>query len=1523
MVVLFLYIGCADKEINDSPTNVPVYIQNNIGMDILYGGYVRQPGTVIWDSLFATVITADSLQIAVIPASVIDGLGKVDLQLRCENEIDGVWYTKLDYAITPRGTITFGASDFDTASSRLPINIQNNTSVGFHCGFVRQPSTTSWESLSAVNIPSGSNRSVIIPLSHISDQGRADIQLRTAETDGAIFTKQNQNITANGSIIFVGSDFDNASSQLPVTIQNNTGYGISFGFIRYPSTTEWEHIFTAEVSDSSTHSLLIPRIYMDAQNMVDLQVRTDGGVLYHRRNQNITPNITIFFIPTNLDYMGPRPVMIVNNTNIDIDEVYAKPFDNRLWTYIGAGISSGGFRRVGIPISAISAGSTACIQLRVSNTGGICYTKDDIYLNINDTVTFTERDFSSATRVNIVNNTGMTVINGYVRSTVETHWTNLFAESMQDETTLPAIISANHIDANNKSDLQLKSSSGQLYTILGRTITENGSIRFTPQDIDSRPLTIVNDTGELINILNVRRPGSTSWSGNLLTTNISETSGSSQILYIALQYFDSDYKVDIQLRSSSATYLKTDQTINYNGSISFSQSDRTTLPVTIVNNTGAYINMVYVKLPGTADWVAILNNFTMNNGTQRILIISAGYLDSQGYTDIQLHASTTDRTWYTKLNQPIYVGATISFTPADIDTQSPAPMIIKNSTGVSISGIYVKSPVADSWSYTLTPITLQNDATHSINIPANCRDSANRVDIQLRRGDTIIYAKNRQTITVNDTLSFTASDLAPDSPIPVFIQNNTLTDSYFSMYAKKPGTTIWSIILENSGYTTASQSPLLISVPRSAIDSNGMTDLRLMSRSTTDQVYYTRQNQSITVNGTITFISADIDPQSSIPVRVQNNTNTTAISVSAGLPGTSTWNSINTSILSNNPPTYVVTIPFSLINSQGRVNIRLSGRPYIYDYTFIKLDEYINFDTVIIFIDSDLDTTSSIPISVLNNTGNIIRYTGMRRTNNIEWSNVATSPQSISNGSRYTISIPFSILDSQNEVDLMVLTIGDIQYTKLHQIISYNATITFTASDLDAENSSTPVNILNNIGVDISSVYARSPGTENWGYALSNSSIASGNTASVGIPASAINAQNMADLRLMTSGGVTYVRLNQTIIANGTITFTAGDLDPSIRVVTLQNNTGEGGTVRLYAKTPSATSWGELFPYTSLVNGGQRLIGIPLSAIDNEGRSDLRMSFDYNYYFTRLNQTITSNGTITFLPSNLDPASPRRVTIVNNTGSHINSIYVKVAGTTNWGYGSGSISNGSSTTINIYPSSLDAQGYADLQLRTIGDVRYTKTNQYITHNGSITFIASDLDPATRPVTIQNNSGVLISYCLVKLPGATNWISIYSNTSSGIPNGNSIVMGIPAEMIDNQDRADLQLRTRGANDTGGVYFTRLNQIATTNGTIIFQATDLDATGPRPVVIENLTGRSLETVYARQVGTTNWSPIYSQSIYIYNSAVVGIPLSLINQQGTVDLQVRSYVSAGVYVYYTKLNQAISQFGTVTFLESDITP
>jgi hypothetical protein len=164
---------------------------------------------------------------------------------------------------------------------------------------------------------------------------------------------------------------------------------------------------------------------------------------------------------------------------------------------------------------------------------------------------------------------------------------------------------------------------------------------------------------------------------------------------------------------------------------------------------------------------------------------------------------------------------------------------------------------------------------------------------------------------------------------------------------------------------------------------------------------------------------------------------------------------------------------------------------------------------------------------VENNTGEIITTGFVRTPGSSSWNNQVLSSE-LSDGETQSITLAIELMDSDFRIDIQLRKSNGISYTKYSQAITNNKTITFVAEDWDPDNHRT-VDIQNNTSIHIYNLYARAPGTMDWGINIITEPIRSNDSMTVSIPIYLMDSDFRSDIMVVSSENMPLFRSEQTI----------------------------------------------------------------------------------------------------------------------------------------------------------------------------------------------------------------------------------------------------------------------------------------------------------------------------------------------------------------------------------------------------------
>jgi len=310
---------------------------------------------------------------------------KYDIRMQTS---DGKTYTKTNVSIAEDVRVSFTVQDQDDGGETA-VTIANNTGQSVNFVYIRQRGIVRWGSdrlESGKTLTNGASFSV-----QLNRSNRYDIRLY-AYLDGYFYTKQDVSVASNSKVTFTKEDKELVGDK--ITLVNNTGYGIQWGFIQpidedYPVPNR----LPVNLNDGQETSLLLPYRISEVSKYT-IWVRDLHREKYTKNNVTVSANSRIVFSSSDSDYknLGP-PITIVNNTGKTIKTLYISPTDdkdnwgdNRMY---GEQLSNGreATRRLPHPINVVND-----YDIKLKDTDDKTYTKKSVRVNSNDKIKFTVED---------------------------------------------------------------------------------------------------------------------------------------------------------------------------------------------------------------------------------------------------------------------------------------------------------------------------------------------------------------------------------------------------------------------------------------------------------------------------------------------------------------------------------------------------------------------------------------------------------------------------------------------------------------------------------------------------------------------------------------------------------------------------------------------------------------------------------------------------------------------------------------------------------------------------------------------------------------------------------------------------------------------------------------------------------------------------------------------------------------------------------------------------------------------------
>ena len=683
--------------------------------------------------------------------------------------------------------------------------------------------------------------------------------------------------------------------------------------------------------------------------------------------------------------------------------------------------------------------------------------------------------------------------------------------------------------------------------ITKNNIDASNGISIAVSSADMPPsITITNNTNESIHEIWIRATGTNEWIQRWRSSSSSLPNGSSQTI-LALQPLRDNDRYDIQLRrvdhGVNRLFTKSNELISNGTTVTFTRADLCDSfqpTIIIANNTNERINNISVRVAGETEWRSLSTSTAWFNHNTTQSVVLPHPLNEHNRYDIQLRRVEGGvNRLFTKHNELISNGTTITFTSSDFCDSNRPTIIIANNTNESIGNISVRVTGETEWVSLWTGGWLQHNATRDVMLPHPLNEHS-RYDIQLRRvegGVNRLFTKHNELISNGTTVTFTSSDFCDSNRPTIIIANNT-NERISNISVRVAGETEWRSLWTSSGWQAdlqhnATQNVVL---PH-PVGEHNKYDIQLRRVEGGVNRLFTKSNELISDGITITFTSSDFCDSNRPTIIIANNTNERINNISVRVAGETEWVSLWTSSawvdLQHNA-TQSVLLPHPL-NEHNRYDIQLRRveQPCCCNgwtganRLFTKTNELVSNGTTITFTSADTHPQ----VSVSNNTGEHINRIRIRKAGTTEW--IYENSLSISSGSSHVISMPYHI--SEHRVYDIQLSSWST-FTKLDITVTSGMQLPFTSSDRDPS-----MIISNQTGFTINGIWLRIPGSTDWRYRVYEGDVWNTNNAYVNLPYQ-LDVQNRYDIQLRTSTGIRYTKLNNAVYDEIQVIFTSADL---------------------------------------------------------------------------------------------------------------------------------------------------------------------------------------------------------------------------------------------------------------------------------------------------------------------------------------------------------------------------------------------
>jgi len=462
-------------------------IKNSTGYSISYA-YIKLSTSTDWgDNLYPSLSDGQSKKITF--SKPLYASNRYDIRLGT-NSSGGVQFIKYSVSLSNSATITFTSSDLTDESNLPSITIQNRTGVSFNAIYIRPSSMPNESSDWGENygsLSNNSNKSITIPIPP-SNYTTFDIQMRSSNPTNT-YTKKNVTVSNGMLLTYTSADSDNPLIGSPIiVIQNNTGYSISYAYIKPSTSTDWGDNLYPSLSDgqSKTFTLSQP---LSANSVYDIRLGTSSSIssgnTFIKYKFTVSEGMIVTFTIGDLTDGSNLPsIAIQNRTGVSFNAIYVKPSESSDWGENYGSLSNNSNKSVTIPIPP-SNYTTFDIQMRSSNPTNT-YTKKNVTISNGMLLTYTSADSDNpligSPIIVIQNNTGYSISYAYIKPSTSTDWGDNLYPSLSDGQSKTFIVSQ---PLSSSIDIRLgtSSSGGNQFVKSDVSLSEGMIVTFTSDDL--------------------------------------------------------------------------------------------------------------------------------------------------------------------------------------------------------------------------------------------------------------------------------------------------------------------------------------------------------------------------------------------------------------------------------------------------------------------------------------------------------------------------------------------------------------------------------------------------------------------------------------------------------------------------------------------------------------------------------------------------------------------------------------------------------------------------------------------------------------------------------------------------------------------------------------------------------------------------------------------------------------------------------------------------------------------------------
>ena len=471
-------------------------------------------------------------------------------------------------------------------------------------------------------------------------------------------------------------------------------------------------------------------------------------------------------------------------------------------------------------------------------------------------------------------------------------------------------------------------------------------------------ISIRNNTGYTVSGIYIKPSVSTDWASDLLGwSSLSDGESKSFTLTRPLSAVT---VYDIRLDSSSGgfSFRKYGFTVSNGINITFNASDlddQSNLPaITVQNRTGVAFNALYLRpsaVPDSSDdWGRNYGSLSNNSDISVTIPIPAA---NYKIFDIQAKSSNPTNS-FTRVNVTVSDGMVLTYTSIDSDNPligSPV-IVINNTTGYTVSGIYIKPSVSTDWGSNLYGYSYLSDGQSRTFTLSQSLSALTVYDIRLDSSSGN-YSFRKYGFTVSDgmIITFNTSDLDDQSNLPDITVQNRTGVAFNAVYLRPSSVPDSSEDWGKNYGPLSNNSDMKITIP---IPPDNYTVFDIQTKSTNPTNTYTRKNVAITDGMILTYTSADSDNAliGSPVIVINNNTGYTVSGIYIKPSSSADWGSNlygYTNLQDGQSRTFTLALPLSAVNVYDfRLDSSSGG------FTFRKYSESMSEGKIITISGSDL-----------------------------------------------------------------------------------------------------------------------------------------------------------------------------------------------------------------------------------------------------------------------------------------------------------------------------------------------------------------------------------------------------------------------------------------------------------------------------------------------------------------------------------------------------------------------------------------